>query len=427
MGWLSGWAYRRPIRINNTGNPNNLTYYQVLVTVDTAFLIAQGKMRSDCGDIRFTDSDGVTLLPYWIESGINTSTTKIWVKVPAIPASSIYTIYMYYGNSSALSQSDGTKVFDFFDDFEDGDVSDWVIFSGNGTSSASTAVVKQGKYSHYLDAGTQDLQAEKTLPSPISLPVILEVWVYLSNPYNSHWIIDSANKNVIVRYRADDAGSYKPRVIDSAGTTHTNLGVDNFDLNYWHLAIYYFTSDGIRFRWLYNGTKDEGTYGPYPGLSNIAKIRFAAENNANGVGYQDVVRIRKYASPEPTTTVDPEEVAPAPAVFTPIDDLKKRLIFTTTPSFLSLSGSGSINILSPSADTKKLTVRNWWLITNATGGKITLASPSKLFGSLLAKKQKKTGQEDIWTTLGMGEPILLYYQGITPDSKVLVLVSWRED
>jgi len=145
----------------------------------------------------------------------------------------------------------------------------------------------------------------------------------------------------------------------------------------------------------------------------------------------DWVRVRKYADPEPTTTVDPEEVAPAPAPppawLGTIDELKKRLIFTTTPSFLSLSGSGSINILSPSAGTKTLTVRNWWLITNATGGKITLASPSKLFGSLLAKKQKKTGQEDIWTTLGMGEPILLYYQGITPDSKVLVLLSWRED
>jgi hypothetical protein len=60
-------------------------------------------MRSDCGDIRFTDSDGQTQLNYWIESGCNTSSTKIWVKVPSIPANSTKTIYVYYGNSSATS------------------------------------------------------------------------------------------------------------------------------------------------------------------------------------------------------------------------------------------------------------------------------------------------------------------------------------
>jgi len=59
-------GYRRPILINNTQNSNTLTDYQVLITLDTASLISAGKMRSDCGDIRFTDSDGSSLLNYWI-------------------------------------------------------------------------------------------------------------------------------------------------------------------------------------------------------------------------------------------------------------------------------------------------------------------------------------------------------------------------
>ncbi|MEM5832485.1 MAG: hypothetical protein QXT38_04240, partial [Candidatus Aenigmatarchaeota archaeon] len=46
------WMYRRPITISNSGSA--LTDYQVLVTLDTASLISSGKMRSDCGDIRFT-------------------------------------------------------------------------------------------------------------------------------------------------------------------------------------------------------------------------------------------------------------------------------------------------------------------------------------------------------------------------------------
>jgi len=39
---------------------------------------------------------------------------------------------MYYGNSTASSASDGDATFEFFDDFEDGDISDWFQY-GNGT------------------------------------------------------------------------------------------------------------------------------------------------------------------------------------------------------------------------------------------------------------------------------------------------------
>jgi alpha-tubulin suppressor-like RCC1 family protein len=109
--WMSDWKYRKPITIDNTRNSNTLSNYQVLVTLDTASLISAGKMRSDCGDIRFTDSDAQTQLSYWIESGCNSATTKIWVKVPSIPGSSTKTIYVYYGNPSATSQSNGYSTF----------------------------------------------------------------------------------------------------------------------------------------------------------------------------------------------------------------------------------------------------------------------------------------------------------------------------
>jgi len=114
--WFNpSWKYRVPITIDNTANANALSNYQVLVTVDTASLISAGKMRSDGGDIRFTDSDGTTLLSYWIESGINTATTRIWVKVPSIPASSTKTIYMYYGSTASVSSaSDGASTFIMF-------------------------------------------------------------------------------------------------------------------------------------------------------------------------------------------------------------------------------------------------------------------------------------------------------------------------
>jgi len=106
---VTTYFYRIPITIKeNSGN--SLTDYQVLITIDTASLILQGKMRSDCGDIRFTDANR-NLLNYWIESGCNTANTRIWVKVPFIPANGQVTIYMYYGNPSATSQGNSTAVF----------------------------------------------------------------------------------------------------------------------------------------------------------------------------------------------------------------------------------------------------------------------------------------------------------------------------
>ncbi|MEO0202980.1 MAG: DUF2341 domain-containing protein [candidate division WOR-3 bacterium] len=110
---ISGFTYRIPITITERSG-NTLTEYQVLVSINTQNLISQGKMRNDCGDIRFTDSDGITLLSYWLESGCNSANTKIWVKVPNIPANSNKTIYLYYGNLSATSASNKTSVLTYF-------------------------------------------------------------------------------------------------------------------------------------------------------------------------------------------------------------------------------------------------------------------------------------------------------------------------
>ena|GEM_PF-2726844 len=102
--WLSGWKYRQTITIDNTASGNALTDYQILVVLNTTSLISQGKMNSDCSDIRFTDSYG-TLINYWLESGCNSANTKIWVKVPFIPASSTQPIYLYYGNTTPVNSA----------------------------------------------------------------------------------------------------------------------------------------------------------------------------------------------------------------------------------------------------------------------------------------------------------------------------------
>ena len=59
-----------------------LSDYQILLTLDTQTLVNQGKMQPDGDDIRFTDEDDLNLLNYWIESGMNTTSTPDLGKGP---------------------------------------------------------------------------------------------------------------------------------------------------------------------------------------------------------------------------------------------------------------------------------------------------------------------------------------------------------
>jgi len=73
---LVGWQYYVPVTITENSGAT-LTDYQVLLFVDTQTPIAAGKMNADGSDIRFAeDINGNSLLFYWIESGINTDSTK---------------------------------------------------------------------------------------------------------------------------------------------------------------------------------------------------------------------------------------------------------------------------------------------------------------------------------------------------------------
>lgn len=112
------WKYRQSIGITNTSS-STLTDYQVPIFVDTSSLVSS-KMKSDCSDIRITDSVGATL-SYWIATSPSSdacgqTNTKIWVKVPSLSTSGT-TLYLYYGNSSASAQSNGNNVFNTFADF----------------------------------------------------------------------------------------------------------------------------------------------------------------------------------------------------------------------------------------------------------------------------------------------------------------------
>lgn len=154
MPWLTGWSHRKAFKINlASGGP--LTDYSVQISIDTTGLIAAGDMKADGSDIRFTQISGTseTLLTYGLWPGtINTTTTKIFIKIPSIPNGNS-SVWMYYGNSSATAVSDLDAVLLDYDAFDDDVIgSKWTELSGNGT------IIESGGALNFTYTGSQDNQ-----------------------------------------------------------------------------------------------------------------------------------------------------------------------------------------------------------------------------------------------------------------------------
>ncbi|MCD6423858.1 MAG: DUF2341 domain-containing protein [Elusimicrobia bacterium] len=106
------WQWRREIQIDNTSSTDNLYEYQVYLStavLNLAQLIAEGKLQSNFSDVRFTDSDKMTSLDYWLDW----DEKGFWVKVSTISAGEVKKIYFYYGNASTTSLSNLQATFSY--------------------------------------------------------------------------------------------------------------------------------------------------------------------------------------------------------------------------------------------------------------------------------------------------------------------------
>lgn len=103
------WQFRREITFNNA-DQGALTNFQALVVLNSSRI--DYSQTQDAGqDIRFTDSDGTTLLDYEIELWNESGNSYAWVRIPQIDATSTTdSIFVYYGNNLATDAQDPTSV-----------------------------------------------------------------------------------------------------------------------------------------------------------------------------------------------------------------------------------------------------------------------------------------------------------------------------
>ncbi|MFB6203635.1 MAG: DUF2341 domain-containing protein, partial [Candidatus Nanohaloarchaea archaeon] len=97
--WNSEWTYRKPFSVSNpTGN--DVTNFPANVTLNTKQLIDNGKIQSDCGDLRIVEGDPGKVLKYNV-TDCNTTDTTVFFSVDVAPGSTNQDLYIYYGNPSA--------------------------------------------------------------------------------------------------------------------------------------------------------------------------------------------------------------------------------------------------------------------------------------------------------------------------------------
>lgn len=77
-----------------------------------------GKCKTDFGDVRFTDNDGITELDYWMEEKVDSDYAVFWVEVADSLESSNVTVYIYYGKADATTTSNGITTFLFYENFD---------------------------------------------------------------------------------------------------------------------------------------------------------------------------------------------------------------------------------------------------------------------------------------------------------------------
>ena len=301
FAWLSGWIYRKPITITeNSGN--TLTDYQVKLTIDTQTLINDGKMNSDCSDIRFTDAND-NKIPYWIESGCNSANTIVWVKVPNIPASSTATIYMYYGNSGATSESNGYNTFEFF--FNGKSLDNWNV---------NNVALKDGYAYTTADGGSI---TSKTKPILGGKDYLLYSKMYIASNYDINTLMYYDDNNMIlVRQSTSNGKTQFKKDVGGSWTTMNNDVPPTVVLNEWYTHEISRIGDTYTLKNWRDSTGDTGSATYSIGDSvfhNDLAIRFSGQKAGDRLG---LLYLRKYASSEPTYSTGAEENSNGPPQIT---------------------------------------------------------------------------------------------------------------
>lgn len=333
---LQGWRYSAPIVITNSST-TALSNYQVQLTINTSTLIAAGKLKVDGSDLRFTEGGCcATIVCHYIESGLNTPTTRVWLKIRSLPANTSTSVSMMYGNSIAPSANDPYCVFPVFDEFN-GTSIDSTRWSVNGTGKDTSVITVSGGAINF-SGGNVTLRSAGSITGP----TITEMWV---NNASGEWpgiaLLRSGNQWVgyslfleTITANSYHLGNTNPSNTHFSATRATWTGMIVMP-GIWRLE---WPATGDLRGWF---PGSGASY--YDSATTLGTANVAVGLLSTGAGQMSVdwVRARAYAATPPTAGAPgPEQVIVDPAIT--VQPTGTRTCSGTSVSFV-VSATGSTN------------------------------------------------------------------------------------
>jgi Uncharacterized conserved protein len=268
-------------------------------------------MKPDCSDIRFTyvDTSNNTEveIPFWVESGMcNRTNTRIWIKVPHIPAYGNAIVFMYYGNPDAISKSNGNAVFEFFDDFDGPEPGKWIYTTGYSYGFDDPGTKYGRGIWFYGDAdGKVATRTLRTFSNNIVIESRIWKWtsssnhfIYISQSPSETW--SSSSTPGVIRFAW--VGDYK-YIYGQSTSTYVSRGVEtHYDIR---III---TPTHVSFvDWYTTNPLNTNVLSLEDTLDNFY-IYIGADETLTGYrSYFYWIAVRKYAPVEPTVIIGQEE------------------------------------------------------------------------------------------------------------------------
>ena len=303
--WNESWIYRKRIDISNPGG-TDLTDFQISFTLDTT---DTSKFQSNCEDLRITGVDG-NLLPFWIEEnnpGCGDANTKVWVKLPSIPSSGTY-IYAYYGNPSASqsSEHDGNKVFEFFDDFSSTslDTNKWEDWTTDSNTTSYTISNGEIQLTGQCNTGikTKTYSGEN-----------YRVIARTKDNTDSGLILRVTDNDHLYLIRTNASGNATDYYMRNGSWTSLGGGYANFG-TWTEWRIVEFSANGTSL-----SSKVDGTQ-----LNTVTNATYSSGKiglrRCSGSPYFDWVFVQKFASTDPSSSTQSEEIGTGPIGYWKFDE-----------------------------------------------------------------------------------------------------------
>jgi hypothetical protein len=106
--WNTSWTYRVPVSLSAPSSAQ--TNYLVEIMLSASQVPNYNWARLDA-DLRVLDQDNATALAFFVQPrSASTQVVRLWALIPSLPAAT-RTLYVYYGNASAASASNGATAF----------------------------------------------------------------------------------------------------------------------------------------------------------------------------------------------------------------------------------------------------------------------------------------------------------------------------